>query len=174
MAPHQLLQSTFLDILFKNRNQQYGACDLHRHCHKRLAIATGMGLPFFIHPAVQTNKPLPYISPDIIIPDIPPVKPQKTEQPKLLSESLYKPAVPAANVPLPFIPSPDRALMTAVTESAGFSLAENPVVRLPVSDRTVLSPESINKEKKKMRLRFFIRWKCSHSFLVGKPHGEYF
>lgn len=145
MAPHQLLQSAFLDILFKNRNQQYGACDLHKHCHKRLAIATGMGLPFFIlllyfiHPAVQANKPLPSISPDIILPDIPQVKAQKPDQPKPLSESLYNPAVPAANVPLPFIPSPDRALMPAVTESAGFSLAENPVVRLPVSDRAVLS-----------------------------------
>ncbi|TAH00352.1 MAG: energy transducer TonB [Sphingobacteriales bacterium] len=52
METNKILQSDTLDILFENRNKEYGAYELRRHYHSRLSVALlitgGLGLIFFM------------------------------------------------------------------------------------------------------------------------------
>lgn len=52
MEANKILQSDTLDILFENRNKEYGAYELRRHYHSRLSFALlitgGLGLIFFL------------------------------------------------------------------------------------------------------------------------------
>lgn len=52
MEANKILQSDTLDILFENRNKEYGAYELRRHYHSRLSVALfitgGLGLIFFL------------------------------------------------------------------------------------------------------------------------------
>ena len=52
MEANKILQSDTLDILFENRNKEYGAYELRRHYHSRLTVALlitgGLGLVFFL------------------------------------------------------------------------------------------------------------------------------
>ncbi|MGB4770861.1 MAG: energy transducer TonB [Chitinophagaceae bacterium] len=52
MEANKILQSDTLDILFENRNKEYGAYELRRHYHSRLSVALlitgGLGLIFFM------------------------------------------------------------------------------------------------------------------------------
>ncbi|MFN5645885.1 MAG: energy transducer TonB [Sphingobacteriales bacterium] len=52
MEANKILQSDTLDILFENRNKEYGAYELRRQYHSRLSVAMlitgGLGLLFFM------------------------------------------------------------------------------------------------------------------------------
>ena len=52
MEANKILQSDTLDILFENRNKEYGAYELRRQYHSRLSVAMlitgGLGLVFFM------------------------------------------------------------------------------------------------------------------------------
>lgn len=52
MEANKILQSDTLDILFENRNKEYGAYELRRHYQSRLSVALlitgGLGLIFFM------------------------------------------------------------------------------------------------------------------------------
>lgn len=89
MEANKILQSDTLDILFENRNKEYGAYELRRHYHSRLSFALlitgGLGLIFFMSsffykPAEEKIKPKGTIMEPSII-DYP-EKPVEPEQPK--------------------------------------------------------------------------------------------
>lgn len=89
MEANKILQSDTLDILFENRNKEYGAYELRRHYHSRLSVALlitcGLGLIFFmssfLYKAEEEKVKLKgtIMEPSIIeYPD----KPVEPEQPK--------------------------------------------------------------------------------------------
>ena len=61
MTSNEILKADVLDILFDNRNKQYGAYTLRKNYNSRLGIATGMSLSlaallFFILPGTTSSK----------------------------------------------------------------------------------------------------------------------
>jgi len=91
MEANKILQSDTLDILFENRNKEYGAYELRRQYHSRLSVALlitgGLGLLFFMSsflykPKDVKPKQVATITEltDIVFPE----KPIEPEQPKPL------------------------------------------------------------------------------------------
>jgi len=89
MEANKILQSDTLDILFENRNKEYGAYELRRQYHSRLSVAMlitgGLGLLFFMSsflykPNDVKPKQVATITEltDVILPE----KPIEPEQPK--------------------------------------------------------------------------------------------
>ncbi len=84
MKNEMILKSSFLDILFNNRNKEYGAYQLRKNYPKRLkkalftTIAISVSLLFFLASFKTTYKKSPVIH-DVFGPKIPTPKP---EQPK--------------------------------------------------------------------------------------------
>ena len=60
MTSHEILKADLLDILFDNRNKQYGAYALRRQYDSRLSMALGIALStivlliFFLKPGSST------------------------------------------------------------------------------------------------------------------------
>lgn len=92
MTSNEILQADMLDILFDNRNKQYGAYTLRRYYKNRLMLALGMTLSFtvllflFIHP--NNNNETMLAKPDIFI--------------------LKQIDIPRAQIPKPEIPKPPK------------------------------------------------------------------
>jgi periplasmic protein TonB len=89
MEANKILQSDTLEILFENRNKEYGAYELRRQYHSRLSVALlitgGLGLLFFMSsflykPKDVKPKQVATITEltDVIFPE----KPIEPEQPK--------------------------------------------------------------------------------------------
>lgn len=88
MTSHEILKADLLDILFDNRNKQYGAYVLRRHYDARLSMALGIALStivlliFMIKPGSNTvSNYLAEGKPDVRIVDIEPIPPKLPEPP---------------------------------------------------------------------------------------------
>ena len=90
MTSHEILKADLLDILFDNRNKQYGAYALRRQYHSRLGLALGISLStillllFFLQPGSSGQNHLPFEKkPDVRITEIPliPKVPEPPVQP---------------------------------------------------------------------------------------------
>lgn len=96
MTSNEILKADVLDILFDNRNKQYGAYTLRKNYNKRLSLALGISLSsvllifFFINGDVSTHQ-IVQEKPDVVvrtfeipevpkIPDPPLQKPQPIQQ----------------------------------------------------------------------------------------------
>lgn len=66
MLPDKILQSSLLDIIFENRNKDYGAYILRSQYNKRLLISTtlmiGIVLMFVLLQSFHTNKTIKYVT----------------------------------------------------------------------------------------------------------------
>ena len=73
MLPDKILQSSLLDIIFENRNKDYGAYILRNQYNKRLLISTtlmiGIVLMFVLLQSFHTNKTIKYITQVSIAPE---------------------------------------------------------------------------------------------------------
>jgi len=95
MEPKQLLKADYLDIIFDNRNKEYGGYELRKHYNRRLGkaaailfLASGVLISFsFIttHPADKiTTSRTPVIITEVVIP----------EKPKIFQKILPPPPSP--------------------------------------------------------------------------------
>jgi len=89
MEANKILQSDTLDILFENRNKEYGAYELRRHYHSRLTVALlitgGLGLLFFMSSFLYKPndvKPKQVATITELTEVVLPEKPIEPEQPK--------------------------------------------------------------------------------------------
>lgn len=82
MTSHEILKADLLDILFDNRNKQYGAYVLRRQYNSRLAMALGIALStilflfFFLEPGGTDGNYAPGEKADIHLIEIPPIRPK--------------------------------------------------------------------------------------------------
>lgn len=88
MTSHEILKADLLDILFDNRNKQYGAYALRRQYHSRLTVALGSALStifllvFFLEPGAASDRNYPPgEKPDIHVIEIPPIPPEIPKPP---------------------------------------------------------------------------------------------
>src|SRR6188472_1272831 len=94
MTPEAILRSDVLDIIFENRNKQYGAYTLRREYNRRLIMALMIMLMAVLLLILSSfyKKPGPdvfFVSPEIAIDSIAPEKPiQEKPKPK---EVIQKP-----------------------------------------------------------------------------------
>jgi protein TonB len=89
MEANKILQSDTLDILFENRNKEYGAYELRRQYHSRLSVAMlitgGLGLLFFMSSFLYKPndvKPKQVATITELTEVVLPEKPIEPEQPK--------------------------------------------------------------------------------------------
>ena len=89
MEANKILQSDTLDILFENRNKEYGAYELRRQYHSRLSVALlitgGLGLLFFMSSFLYKPndvKPKQVATITELTEVVLPEKPIEPEQPK--------------------------------------------------------------------------------------------
>jgi protein TonB len=56
MTSYEILKSSVLDIIFENRNKDYGAYELRSHYHQRLGISIGVTLSIVLLLALLINS----------------------------------------------------------------------------------------------------------------------
>jgi periplasmic protein TonB len=87
MTSHEILKADLLDILFDNRNKQYGAYTLRRQYDSRLSMALGIALSsiflllFFLKPGTSETKYVESEKNVVRLIDIPPIPPKIPETP---------------------------------------------------------------------------------------------
>lgn len=107
MKPELILRSDLLDLIFENRNKEYGAYLLRKEYPRRLIMAmTGTALLFGLFMLLMAASPAKNISAPSVIPEIfvtdvviPPVAPQDPQPPA-------RPPAPTVNAAPPVI-TPD-------------------------------------------------------------------
>lgn len=96
MLPEKIMQSNLLDIIFENRNKEYGAYALRSNYNKRLILSMistlGIVLMFIILQSFHKTRTLPYIRQVSIIPDAGPINisPVEKEKPPTKSAAQSK------------------------------------------------------------------------------------
>lgn len=114
MTSHEILKADLLDILFDNRNKQYGAYALRRQYNSRLTMALGIALSsilllfFFLKPGSTTANYVEKEKEDVRLIDIPRILPKIPEPPA-------RPTPP---------PPPQNVAQSSLTEQ--MRLVENP------------------------------------------------
>jgi protein TonB len=112
MTSHEIIKADLLDILFDNRNKQYGAYALRRQYNSRLTMALGIALSsilllfFFLKPGSSTTHYVESEKKFVRIVDIPPIPPQ-----------VLKPPVP---------PTPPRQNLAQSSLTQRFNMVDNP------------------------------------------------
>jgi periplasmic protein TonB len=87
MTSHEILKADLLDILFDNRNKQYGAYALRRQYNSRLTMALGIALSsilllfFFLKPGSTATNYVESEKEDVRLIDIPRIPPKIPEPP---------------------------------------------------------------------------------------------
>ena len=134
MEPSTILRSDALDILFENRNKQYGAYPLRREYPRRLLFAMGgmaVLVAAFIAFMLQPKPPAQLQGPIIVIPDFTP-EPAPPPAPE--------PQAPPAPVP----PSPPAATEQYVKpEIVPDELHKDPLPEMSDLENKIISTETI-------------------------------
>lgn len=97
MDTNKILSADFLDLLFDNRNKDYGAYELRRTYQRRVAkslIFTGMFVGLTFTGVVLASKLDPkeksvFIIPDITIEDLDPIEPEPIPEPPIRTEPVH-------------------------------------------------------------------------------------
>src|SRR6476469_617613 len=83
MSPDNIMRSDVLDIIFENRNKDYGAYSLRKNYSKRLKVSLSVVLLItFVLLLVNQLKPEPIRTSEINISDTDPIKLLEEEKPK--------------------------------------------------------------------------------------------
>jgi len=151
MNTQQILQASYLDLLFDGRNKLYGAYELRKHYQKRgtiaLVIAAVLSAIFvtciLLYYKSQTPANVPLIGPIIELVDLPPVKEKELEKetpkekeiikkPQFATIKSVTPIIVPDNmvvdsVAVPQLTDLDNAVISNATIS-GASLGNNTVV----------------------------------------------
>lgn len=158
MEANKILQSDTLDILFENRNKEYGAYELRRQYHSRLTVALlitgGLGLIFFMSSFLykpQEEQPK-QIARAVELTSIPPeekliepekVKPVETQpvrtEPYMIPKVVPNDQVPEDQKP-PTMDQLDSALIGTDHVDGAVPTGNEPPVKEAISSGVVEAP----------------------------------
>ncbi|MBL7747486.1 MAG: TonB family protein [Chitinophagaceae bacterium] len=137
MTNNQIMQANLLDIVFEDRNKEYGAYALRNGYNKRLLVALGAGMfvilafILFTLPARKDDKAIAKKEmPGLVIKEyvLPQEKPKEPEKPRQVTKSKPKaPAVITAQVKFttPVIKETVNTPVPPVEDLAGKIIADN-------------------------------------------------
>ena len=151
MTSHEILKASMLDILFENRNKQYGAYALRKFYANRMGLALAISLSsvllicFFVPNASSSSDGKELNEPGIVITElfIPPPEAQQTEPPAAKPiENTTKATVDYQNIQIvpddiadPTLPTTDDISKAAIsnTTTVGEPSSEQYVSQQPVN-----------------------------------------
>ena len=164
MTNSEILKTNLLDILFENRNKEYGAYTLRKGYNNRLLIALGAGLTFiflivFILKTSKTknsNKPVVYISEGIVIKSIEMPK-EKLKIPEKIKVAVKKKQVQKiATIKYTTPPAIKKDIevknvMVAIKELEGKEISDETSIGKVADNTVVIDKEPIIAENSELR-----------------------
>lgn len=163
MTNSEILKTNLLDILFENRNKEYGAYTLRKGYNNRLLIALGAGLTFiflivFILKTSKTknsNKPVVYISEGIVIKSIEMPK-EKLKTPEKIKVAVKKKQVQkiaTIKYTTPPVIKKDievKNVMVAIKELEGKAISDETSIGKVADNTVVIDKEPIIAENSEL------------------------